>query len=65
MSTKQFYHDWNEDYYYNVVYTASGRKASDCLRCGKYEKAQPQHLPTRKLLADVAAEFEKQQEAQA
>ena len=65
MNAKQIYHDWNADYYYSVVYTAPGRKASDCLRCGKCEKACPQHLPIRKLLKDVATEFEKQPEAQA
>ena len=59
MNTKQLYHDWNADYYYNVVHTAPGRKASDCLKCGKCEKVCPQHLPIRKLLDDVAKEFEK------
>ena len=59
MNTKQLYHDWNADYYYNVVHTAPGRKASDCLKCGKCEKVCPQHLPIRKLLGDVAKEFEK------
>ena len=59
MNTKQFYHDWNADYYYNAVYTAPGRKASDCLECGKCEKVCPQHLPIRQLLKDVAKEFEK------
>ena len=59
MNTKQIYHDWNADYYYNNVHTAPGRRASDCLKCGKCEKACPQHLPIRQLLEDVAAEFEK------
>ena len=59
MNTKQIYHDWNADYYYNNVHTAPGRWASDCLKCGKCEKACPQHLPIRQLLEDVAAEFEK------
>ena len=59
MNTKQIYHDWNADYYYNFVHTAPGRKASDCLKCGKCEAVCPQHLPIRKLLEDVAAEFEK------
>lgn len=59
MNTKQLYHDWNADYYYNVVHTAPGRRASDCVKCGKCEKACPQHLPIRKLLEDVAKEFEK------
>ena len=59
MNTKQLYHDWNADYYYNVVYTEPGRKASDCIKCGKCEKACPQHLPIRNLLTDVAKEFER------
>ena len=59
MNTKQLYHDWNADYYYNAVHTAPGRKASDCLACGKCEKVCPQHLPIRQLLKDVAKEFEK------
>lgn len=59
MNTKQIYHDWNADYYYNNVHTAPGRKASDCIRCGKCEKACPQHLHIRDLLVDVANEFEK------
>ena len=59
MNTKQIHHDWNADYYYNEVHTAPGRRASDCLECGKCEKACPQHLPIRKLLKDVAKAFEK------
>ena len=60
MNTKQIHHDWNANYYYNVVHTGGGKgKASDCIQCGKCEKACPQHLPIRKLLVDVAKEFEK------
>ena len=59
MNTKQLYHDWNADDYYSVVHTAPGRRASDCLKCGKCEKVCPQHLPIRKLLEDVVKEFEK------
>ena len=58
MNTKQVYHDWNADYYYNQVCTKHGGKASDCVRCGKCEKACPQHLSIRDLLVDVAREFE-------
>ena len=59
MNTKQIYHDWNADYYYSQVHTKQGGKASDCIKCGKCEKACPQHLHIRDLLADVAKEFEK------
>lgn len=59
MNTKQIYHDWNADYYYSNVHTSQGRKASDCIKCGKCEKACPQHLEIRRLLEDVAEEFEK------
>ncbi len=59
MNTKQIYRDWNADYYYNVVHTGNGKsKASACVKCGKCEKACPQHLPIRDLLIDVAEEFE-------
>ncbi|WP_455620220.1 aldo/keto reductase [Eisenbergiella sp.] len=59
MNMKQITHDWNADYYYNVVHTAPGRKASDCIRCGRCELACPQHLSIRELLEKVAGEFEK------
>lgn len=59
MNTKQICHDWNADYYHNVVHTAPDRKTSDCIKCGKCEKVCPQHLPIRDLLVDVARDFEK------
>ena len=59
MNTKQLYHDWNADYYYNNVHTKKNGKASDCVKCGKCEDACPQHLEIRNLLEDVAKEFEK------
>ena len=36
-----------------------GRRASDCIKCGKCEKACPQHLPIRQLLEQVSQEFDK------
>ena len=59
MNIKQLHHDWNADYYYEEVHTAPGRRASDCLKGGKCEKICPQHLPIRKLLEEVAKEFDK------
>ena len=58
MNTKQIHTDWDADHYYHDVYTKEGSLASDCLKCGKCEKVCPQHLPIRKLLEDVASEFE-------
>ena len=59
MNSKQLHHRWNADFYYNEVHTAPGRRASDCVKCGKCEQVCPQHLPIRQLLEDVAKEFEK------
>ena len=59
MNTKQLHHDWNADYYYEDVHASHGHRASDCLKCGKCEKICPQHLPIRKLLEEVAKEFDK------
>lgn len=59
MNTKQIHKNWDADRCYSEVHTATGRRASDCLECGKCEKACPQHLPIRQLLKDVAKTFEK------
>jgi len=58
MNTKNIYHDWNADYYYDI-HTNKGGKASDCIKCGKCEKSCPQHLPIRDLLVKVTKEFER------
>ena len=60
-NAKEIHRDWNADYYYSEVCTAPGRRASDCLQCGKCEKVCPQHLPIRELLQEVAGGFEKPQ----
>ena len=59
MNTKQIHKNWDADHCYSEVHTATGRRASDCLECGKCEQVCPQHLPIRKLLKDVAKAFEK------
>ena len=55
---KTTFHSWNTDYYYKNILTRDHGKASDCLKCGKCEKICPQHLSIRKLLEQVAGEFE-------
>ncbi len=58
MNQKKRYKDWNSDVYYNN-YTQAGRgKASACIGCGKCERSCPQHLEIRRLLKEVAKQFE-------
>lgn len=58
MNAKVGYHDWSAGFFYREVFTKNNGKASECIGCGKCERACPQHLPIRSLLKDVAKEFE-------
>ena len=60
LNAKKVFNNWNTDYYYNNVYTTRNGKASDCVKCGKCEKACPQYLPIREHLVEVAKEFDKE-----
>ena len=57
-NTKLIFNDWNQNYYYDEVYTVGHGKASDCIECGMCERICPQHLPIREHLKEVAAVFE-------
>lgn len=57
-NAKVQFKDNNSDRDYKEVYTKDNAKASECIKCGKCEKACPQHLGIRKLLEKVAVEFE-------
>lgn len=56
LNTKSIHHDWNADYYYNLV--TKNAKPEDCVACGKCETACPQHLKIRELLKSVSKEFQ-------
>lgn len=58
MNAKKIYQDWNSSFYYQI-HTKEQGKASDCIKCGKCEKACPQHLKIRELLEMVSLGFEK------
>lgn len=59
MNNKKRFKSWNAERYYGM-FTQDAGKASDCIKCGKCEASCPQHLPIRSLMAEVAAEFEKE-----
>lgn len=60
MNSKAIHQNWNSSWYYEI-HTQGGRKASDCIKCGRCETVCPQHLKIRELLVDVAEAFEGEQ----
>ena len=44
LNSKNIYHAWNADYYYNQVHTKNKGKASDCIKCGKCAEVCPRNL---------------------
>lgn len=60
LNSYRTFHYWNNRYYYSITTDGKG-KASDCIGCGKCEKACPQHLPIRELLCEAKESFEKKQ----
>lgn len=55
---KKQWNDWSYDYYYGI-HSADGRRASDCIGCGKCEAICPQHIEIRKQLKAVSEIFDK------
>ncbi len=58
MNKKMQYKNWNSDWYYEICTDEKG-KASECISCGKCEKACPQNLEIKNLLKLASAEFER------
>ena len=59
LNTQRVFGGWNPGWYYSNSLVSDGHaKASECIQCGKCENSCPQFLPIRRLLSEVAAEFE-------
>ena len=48
----------SQQVYYNNIALSGHAKAGECIKCGKCERACPQHLPIREYLSQVAEKFE-------
>lgn len=55
---KTVHNDWLAPHYYNKVHAPHGRKASDCIGCGRCEEICPQHLPIKALMQKIRSAFE-------
>ena len=58
LNAKRIWNSWNTNYYYDIISSGQGTRASDCLICGKCEDICPQHLKIRGLLEEAVGEFE-------
>lgn len=59
VNESRIFHNWQPGFYYfNMIDEGLTAAASDCIKCGKCEKACPQKLPIRDLLEVVVDEFE-------
>lgn len=58
LNAKRIWNSWNSNYYYDIISSGTGTRASECLKCGKCEEICPQHLQIRELLNDAVQEFE-------
>lgn len=59
LNTKRVFGGWNPGWYYTNTLVGNGHgRASDCIKCGKCERACPQNLPIKKLLDEASVEFD-------
>lgn len=56
LNAKKQFKGWNPSMYYRRV-SATKPKPDECIKCGKCEKACPQHLEIRELLKEVDKNF--------
>ena len=61
LNSKRRFNGWIAEFNYANIHTKDKGKASDCVKCGKCEKACPQNLKIRELLENVANEFERKE----